>query len=133
MKLMDNKKYKPQQIARESAIKILYQMKMQEEQFVNIMHRFVEKRDYDRNLLEEIMNKYIDNEIEIIDILKKKSQISIENIPILDECIIQLGVCEFLYINNSKNIIINEYINIAKKYSSPKMYTFLNKILDETL
>ena len=130
---MDNKKYKPQQIARESAIKILYQMKMQEEQFVNIMHRFVEKRDYDKNLLEEIMNKYIDNEIEIIDILKKKSQISLENIPILDECIIQLGVCEFLYINNSKNIIINEYINIAKKYSSPKMYTFLNKILDETL
>ena len=24
-------------------------------------------------------------------------------------------------------------INIAKKYSSPKMYTFLNKVLDNTL
>jgi transcription termination factor NusB len=29
--------------------------------------------------------------------------------------------------------VINEYINIAKKYSSPKMYTFLNKVLDNTL
>jgi len=53
--------------------------------------------------------------------------------PILDLCIMHLGVCEFMFINNSKNIVINEYLNIAKKYSSPKMYTFLNKALDKTL
>ena len=130
---MSEKKYKPQLIARESAIKILYQMKMQDETLETIMNSFVEKREYDHCLLEKILSEYIKNKNSIISILDKKAEVSLENLPLLDECIIHLSVCEFLFINKSKNIVINEYINIAKKYSSPKMYTFLNKVLDNTL
>ena len=130
---MDNKKYKPQLIARESAIKILYQMKMQDESKKTVMNSFIEKREYDKSLLDRILSEYVNNKDAIIMLLDKKANISLDNIPLLDECIIHLSVCEFLYINNSKNIVINEYINIAKKYSSPKMYTFLNKVLDNTL
>ena len=130
---MSEKKYKPQLIARESAIKILYQMKMQGETFEKIMNGFIEKREYDAILLERILNEYVENKDRIISLLDKKAEVSLENLPLLDECIIHLSVCEFLFINKSKNIVINEYINIAKKYSSPKMYTFLNKVLDNTL
>ena len=129
---MSEKKYKPQLIARESAIKILYQMKMQDETFENIMNGFIEKREYDASLLERILSEYAENKDRIISLLEKKAEVSLENLPLLDECIIHLSVCEFLFINKSKNIVINEYINIAKKYSSPKMYTFLNKVLDNT-
>ena len=130
---MSEKKYKPQLIARESAIKILYQMKMQDETLETIMNSFVEKREYDQCLLERILSEYVENKNSIISILDKKAEVSLENLPLLDECIIHLSVCEFLFINKSKNIVINEYINIAKKYSSPKMYTFLNKVLDNAL
>ena len=130
---MSDKKYKPQLIARESAIKILYQMKMQGETFEKIMNGFIEKREYDASLLERILSEYVENKDRIISLLDKKAEVSLENLPLLDECIIHLSVCEFLFINKSKNIVINEYINIAKKYSSPKMYTFLNKVLDNTL
>ena len=130
---MSDKKYKPQLIARESAIKILYQMKMQGETFEKIMNGFIEKREYDASLLERILSEYVENKDRIISLLDKKAEVSLKNLPLLDECIIHLSVCEFLFINQSKNIVINEYINIAKKYSSPKMYTFLNKVLDNTL
>ena len=130
---MSEKKYKPQLIARESAIKILYQMKMQDETLETVMNSFVEKREYDDTLLARILSEYIENKNSIITLLDKKAEVSLKNIPLLDECIIHLSVCEFLYVNKSKNIVINEYINIAKKYSSPKMYTFLNKVLDNTL
>ena len=130
---MSEKKYKPQIIARESAIKILYQMKMQDETLETVMNSFVEKREYDDSLLARILSEYIENKNSIITLLDKKAEVSLKNIPLLDECIIHLSVCEFLYVNKSKNIVINEYINIAKKYSSPKMYTFLNKVLDNTL
>ena len=130
---MPEKKYKPQLIARESAIKILYQMKMQGETFEKIMNGFIEKREYDAILLERILSEYVENKDRIISLLDKKAEVSLENLPLLDECIIHLSVCEFLFINKSKNIVINEYINIAKRYSSPKMYTFLNKVLDNTL
>ena len=130
---MSEKKYKPQLIARETAIKILYQMKMQGETFEKIMNGFIEKREYDASLLETILSEYVENKDRIISLLDKKAEVSLKNLPLLDECIIHLSVCEFLFINQSKNIVINEYINIAKKYSSPKMYTFLNKVLDNTL
>ena len=130
---MSEKKYKPQLIARESAIKILYQMKMQDETLETIMNSFIEKREYDSTLLDRILSEYVENKNMIISLLDKKAEVSLKNIPLLDECIIHLSVCEFLYINKSKNIVINEYINIAKKYSSPKMYTFLNKVLDNAL
>jgi len=130
---MSEKKYKPQLIARESAIKILYQMKMNNISLDDVMHGFVEKRPYDYKLLERILDEYLQNKEKIVSIIKEKTDISFDSIPILDLCIIQLSVCEYMYVNKTKNIIINEYINIAKKYSSPKMYTFLNKILDNTL
>ena len=130
---MSEKKYKPQLIARESAIKILYQMKMQDETLEIIMNGFIEKREYDESLLDRILSEYVENKNKIISLLDQKAEVSLENIPLLDECIIHLSVCEFLFINKSKNIVISEYINIAKKYSSPKMYTFLNKVLDNTL
>ena len=120
-------------IARESAVKVLYQMKIKNDSYEDIMFSFIEKRPYDKDLLSLILKKYIDNTDEIIKLLTLKTDVSYESIPVLDLCIIHLSVCEFLFINDSKNIIINEYINIAKKYSSPKMYTFLNKVLDDTL
>ena len=128
-----NKKYKPQMIARESAIKILYQMKVQNESLNIIMKNFVEKRKYDEDLLESILHQYEINKESILQLLRTKLILILGHMPLLDECIIHLSICEFIYINNSKNIIINEYINLAKKYSSPKMYTFLNKILDQVL
>ena len=58
---MINKKYKPQLIARESAVKILYQMKIKDDSLEDVMFSFVEKRAYDKELLSSILNMYISN------------------------------------------------------------------------
>ena len=89
---MSEKKYKPQFIARESAIKILYQMKIQDETLKTIMNGFVEKREYDESLLEKILSKYVENKNSIISLLDKKAEVSLENLPLLDECIIHLSL-----------------------------------------
>ena len=73
---MSEKKYKPQLIARESAIKILYQMKMQDETLETIMNSFVEKREYDQCLLERILSEYVENKNSIISVLD--NQVSIK-------------------------------------------------------
>ena len=103
---MSEKKYKPQLIARESAIKILYQMKIQDETSEKIMNGFIEKREYDETLLDRILSEYVENKNKIISLLDKKAEVSLENIPLLDECIIHLSVCEFLFINKSSVGII---------------------------
>ncbi len=129
---MLNSKHRPQILAREAALKVIFQLKFNETSFDDILNSFLEKREYDEELFKKLLDSYTHNFNDISKLLKDSNE-EIDNIPILDQCIIYLSISEFKYINNTKNIIINEYINIAKKYSSPKMYTYLNKLLDKIL
>lgn len=54
-----------------------------------------------------------------------------ERIAALDMILMQMGVCEFLYFETiPPKVTINEYIDIAKDYSTPQSGQFVNGILD---
>ncbi len=74
---------------------------------------------------------YEDNHREIEEILRDIIKSPVNSLTIIDRCILSLSLIEFIYIDDlSKNIIINEAILLAKKYSSEDSYKFINKILD---
>jgi len=55
-----------------------------------------------------------------------------DRIAILDKIIIQLGICEFQkFPSIPVKVTINEYLEIAKEYSTPKSSVFINGILDK--
>ena len=54
-----------------------------------------------------------------------------ERIASLDMILMQMGVCEFLYFETiPTKVTINEYIDLAKEYSTPQSGHFVNGILD---
>ncbi len=54
-----------------------------------------------------------------------------ERIAVLDMILMQMGVCEFLYFETiPPKVTINEYIDLAKEYSTPQSGQFVNGILD---
>jgi N utilization substance protein B len=54
-----------------------------------------------------------------------------ERIAVLDMILMRMGVCEFLYFETvPTKVTINEYIDIAKEYSTPQSGQFVNGILD---
>jgi N utilization substance protein B len=54
-----------------------------------------------------------------------------ERIAALDMILMQMGVCEFLYFETiPPKVTINEYIDIAKEYSTQQSGQFVNGILD---
>ncbi|CAN5441038.1 transcription antitermination factor NusB [soil metagenome] len=54
-----------------------------------------------------------------------------DRIASLDMILMQMGVCEFLYFETiPPKVTINEYIDIAKAYSTPQSGQFVNGILD---
>jgi len=54
-----------------------------------------------------------------------------ERIAVIDMIIMQMGVCELLYFETiPPKVTINEYIDIAKDYSTPQSGQFVNGILD---
>lgn len=87
-----------------------------------------EKWQFARNLLKTTLEK----KEHLIEIIKPKlKNWDAERIAVLDMILMQMGVAEFLYFETiPPKVTINEYIDIAKDYSTPQSGQFLNGILD---
>ena len=124
-------KNKEKTLARESFIKILYQHILSKNSINQVLNDFIDKRAYDREYLTNLCIHYEDNHTEIEKTLRDIIKSPVNSLTIIDRCILSLSLIEFVYIDDlSKNIIINEAILLAKKYSSEDSYKFINKILD---
>ena len=124
-------KNKEKTLARESFIKILYQHILSKNAINQVRNDFIDKRAYDREYLANLCIYYENNHREIDKTLRDIIKSPVNSLTIIDRCILSLSLIEFIYIDDlSKNIIINEAILLAKKYSSEDSYKFINKILD---
>jgi N utilization substance protein B len=87
-----------------------------------------EKLDFSRSLLKTVMDKKEHLQSLIIPKLKNWDP---ERIAILDMILMQMGVAEFLYFETiPPKVTINEYIDLAKEYSTQQSGQFVNGILD---
>lgn len=87
-----------------------------------------DKWDFAKNLLNTLLEKEKHLESFIVPKLKNWDP---ERIAALDMIIMKLGVAEFLYFETiPPKVTINEYIDIAKEYSTQQSGQFVNGILD---
>lgn len=87
-----------------------------------------EKWEFARTLLATVLDK-TDVTLELI--RPKLKNWDADRIAALDLIILQMGVCEFLYFETiPTKVTINEYIDIAKAYSTPQSGQFVNGLLD---
>ncbi len=87
-----------------------------------------DKWDFAKSLLQTVLEK---KEVTIEMIKPKLNNWDADRIAALDLIIIQMGVCEFLYFETiPTRVTINEYIDLAKEYSTPQSGQFVNGILD---
>jgi N utilization substance protein B len=90
-----------------------------------------EKLEYSRELLLTVINK----KEYCLELIKPKLQNwDPERIAAVDMLLMEMGVCEFLYFPTiPTKVTINEYIDLAKTYSTPQSGQFVNGILDNIL
>ncbi|MBS1577673.1 MAG: transcription antitermination factor NusB, partial [Bacteroidetes bacterium] len=87
-----------------------------------------EKLEFSKTLLKTVLDKKEHLQSLIIPKLKNWDP---ERIAILDMILMQMGVAEFLYFETiPPKVTINEYIDLAKEYSTPQSGQFVNGILD---
>jgi len=87
-----------------------------------------EKKDFAINLLKTVLEKSEHLQSLIIPKLKNWDP---ERIALLDMILMKMGVSEFLYFETiPPKVTINEYIDLAKEYSTPQSGQFVNGILD---
>lgn len=87
-----------------------------------------EKWLFGKGLLETVLGK---KEVTMELIKPKLKNWDPERIAVLDMILMRMGVCEFLYFETiPPKVTINEYIDLAKEYSTPQSGQFVNGILD---
>ena len=77
--------------------------------------------------------KSIDKNKKKIELVIKSVDISSSSIELIDKSILIFAINEMFYGDLDKPIIIDESIRLAKKFSSPDSYKFLNATLDKIL
>ena len=87
-----------------------------------------DKAAFARDLLAAVLEK---KEVTMELIRPKLKNWDAERIATLDMIFMQMGVCEFLFFETiPPKVTINEYIDLAKEYSTPLSGQFINGILD---
>lgn len=90
-----------------------------------------EKQQYARELLRTVLEK---EEYSMELIRPKLVNWEAERVAIIDLILLRMGVCELLYFPTiPTKVTINEYIDLAKIYSTPQSGQFVNGVLDNLL
>lgn len=86
----------------------------------------------DKAFFIKLFEETIKVEAEYEDLIAKKTKNwDIDRIAITDKIILEMAICEMInFPSIPVKVTINEYIEVAKRYSTPKSKTFINGVLD---
>jgi len=86
----------------------------------------------DKDFVKNLFRKTVLNNVELAkEFIDKTPNWDTERIAEIDAIILKMAICEFLkFPSIPVKVTINEYLEIAKEYSTPKSSIFINGILD---
>lgn len=90
------------------------------------------KDNEDRDFVKDLYRKTVLNEKELAkEYVDKTPNWDSERIAEIDTIILKMAICEFLkFPSIPVKVTLNEYLELAKEYSTPKSSIFINGILD---
>lgn len=119
---------------RELALQMLYQWDLTRQPLGEIMESADsmkkagdEARAYARRLMEGTIRR-----IEEIDasVARQSERWRLDRMAVVDRNILRLAVYEFMETDTPKSVVINEALEIAKRFSAPDAVSFINGVLD---
>ena len=120
--------------AREKIMVILYQLDfyVKEKIEYNLEDVFKENLEIDNTYVRDVVNGVLEN-IESIDkvISKYLENWDLDRLGKTDKAILRLGAYELIHYDTPKVVVINEAVELAKKYSDDKVVKLINAVLDK--
>ena len=122
--------------SRELALQMLFQADLGQQNMDRVRKTFWNERsDIDeatRGFADDLV-RVASDELDRIDTLIQKhaQHWRVDRMAAVDRNVLRAGVAEFLaYPQTPKPVVINEALEVARKYSSPESVQFINGILD---
>jgi len=121
---------------RELAFRLIYSQEIQKEENIEEqIELFLEANEVqDKNAIEyinDIVKGIRENNKEILELIEKnlKTDWKLERISRVDLSLLKLAIYEIKYKNLAYKIVINEAVELAKKYGEDQSKNFVNGIL----
>ena len=121
--------------ARDMAFKFLYQVEVQKENNEEMINLFLENNEISNKEAQKyilnIANGVSENSGSILELIKKnlKQDWKIERISKVTLAILKLAIYEIVYAKIPFKVVINEAVELAKKYGEDSSSSFVNGIL----
>ncbi len=124
--------------SRELTIKFLYLVDMNPEQWEDQLQQFWEHTPCQKDIqvyADEILDKYFENREEVDRLIEKFSDNwTLSRMAVIDRNLLRMAACEILYLPSTPpKVVIDEALEIAKKYGSEESANFINGILDRVM
>ena len=122
--------------SRELALQMLFQADMGKQTSDHVRKTFwMERQDLEegvRGFADDLFRTGMERSSEIDSAIEKHAQNwRMERMAAVDRNVLRTAVAEFLaYPKTPKPVIINEALEIARKFSTPESVTFINGVLD---
>ena len=122
--------------ARELALKFLYQSEFNSDSPDSELSPFFKRANVSeeiQNFTQALIKKLLIHEKEVDELLKKISaNWAPDRMAVIDKNILRLGICELLFdATTPPKVVINEAVEIAKKFGTEESSDFINGILDK--
>ncbi len=120
--------------SRELALQMLFQSDMGKQDAEAVRRTFwAERTDMDqevRGFADDLFRVALERGGEIDHLIEQHSTWRMDRMAALDRNLLRIAVAEFLAYPKPKVIIINEAIEIARRFSAPESANFINGVLD---
>jgi transcription antitermination protein NusB len=123
-------------LAREAAMRLMYEYEITDILAMTSLYEMPDVLGVEKmspaniEYIDSIVQDYPSKKEEIDEIIGKNSiSWNLDRISKVDLSILRLAFYEILYTDTPNNIIINEAVEIAKKYSSEKSSKYINGVL----
>lgn len=120
--------------AREKIMVILYQIDFYKKEKIeyNLEDVFHENLEMDNKYVKDIVNGVLENQDKIDEtITKYLENWDLDRLGKTDRAILRLSTYEMMYYDTPKVVVINEAVELAKKYSDDKVVKLINAVLDK--
>lgn len=123
-------------VARELALKFMYQSEFNPDDLETQIGQFCERANAQAEILDfmRVLVEKVFAQAEEVDVLIKKfsDHWALERMSMVDRNILRLGICELVFTTSTPpKVVINEAVEIAKKFGTEDSPDFINGILDK--
>lgn len=120
-------------VARETCFKLIFEYEfLKAENPVTLEELLYENglEEADKEYINQVYRGVLSKDEQLTEILKQHlTGYTIERIYKIDLTILKLAIYEIKFLNESPAVAINEAVQLSKKYSTEKSYSFINGVL----